>query len=308
MIPTVTNPLGIDYRQPLTLTALSAGSNVTLNATGLPVVSGLKYRTRSGSWQTYTPGTTVSLPAAGDYVQFWNTAGQLSTGNSNYAQFAMTGTIAARGNTMSLMNFSNVTRQYCFYNLFRDCTSLIYPPKLPATVLGNDCYAYMFFGCTSLITAPELPAETLAGECYIFMFAGCTSLAAPPELPALEMKQSCYQNMFVRCTSLTTAPVLPSTTLARYCYDGMLEFCTALTKAPDLPAVNLADYCYRYMFYGCSHLAEINVGFTDWSSAVQTTDYWVAGVPASGTFSKPSALSEEYGANRIPTGWTIINK
>ena len=47
MIPTVINPLGIDYRQPLTLTALSANSSVKLTATGSPTVSGLKYRTWS---------------------------------------------------------------------------------------------------------------------------------------------------------------------------------------------------------------------------------------------------------------------
>ena len=308
MIPTVTNPLGTDYRQPLTLTALSAGSSVTLNATGSPVVSGLKYRTRSGSWQTYTPGTTVPLSAVGDYVQFWNTADQLSTGNSNYAQFAMTGTIAARGNTMSLMNFSKVTSQYCFISLFKNCSSLTRSPELPVSALATECYREMFSGCTSLTTAPSLQATTLANYCYFRMLEGCSSLTTAPDLPATTLAQYCYYAMFNGCTSLTTAPSLPATTLATNCYSWMFINCTSLTTAPELPAAILAPSCYYGMFNGCTSLTSMNVNFTDWNSSNNSTINWVSGVSASGTFSKPSALSEEYGANRIPSGWTIINK
>ena len=64
----------------------------------------------------------------------------------------------------------------CFENLFRDCTSLVNPPQLPATVLANRCYSGMFYGCTSLTTAPVLPATTLADDCYSHMFRECTSL------------------------------------------------------------------------------------------------------------------------------------
>ena len=161
MIPTVTNPLGIDYRQPLTLKALSAGSSVTLNATGSPVVSGLKYRTRAGGWQTYTPGTTVSLQSAGDYVQFWNTAGQLSSNYGNYAKFVMTGSIAGSGNVMSMLNFSDTVPAFGLYSLFSGCGVLVSAPKITAKTIGNFGCRDMYTNCTSLVSASELPASQL---------------------------------------------------------------------------------------------------------------------------------------------------
>lgn len=64
----------------------------------------------------------------------------------------------------------------CFKEMFRGCTSLIAPPKLPATTLANYCYYNMFRECTSLTTAPELPATVLMGSCYYGMFYGCSNL------------------------------------------------------------------------------------------------------------------------------------
>ena len=60
--------------------------------------------------------------------------------------------------------------------MFRDCTSLVNAPQLPATTMIEGCYEYMFQGCTSLTQAPELPATSLVQSCYIYMFKGCTSL------------------------------------------------------------------------------------------------------------------------------------
>jgi hypothetical protein len=104
-------------------------------------------------------------------------------------------------------------------------------------------------------------------------------------------------DMFDGCSSLTTAPALPATTLATGCYRGMFYNCTSLTTAPALPATTLATACYRAMFYNCSKLSSIEVSFTSWGA--QTLD-WVSSVASSGTFTKPSALAEEYGTSRIP--------
>ena len=60
--------------------------------------------------------------------------------------------------------------------MFKDCTSLVTAPVLPATTLAIGCYYSMFRGCTSLVTAPVLPATTLAIGCYMYMFWGCSSL------------------------------------------------------------------------------------------------------------------------------------
>ena len=83
---------------------------------------------------------------------------------------------------MSLLYEDNFEEQltipgeYCYYQMFRDCTALTTAPELPATTLANYCYRYMFRDCTSLTTAPELPATTLTILCYEYMFNGCTKL------------------------------------------------------------------------------------------------------------------------------------
>ena len=115
----------------------------------------------------------------------------------------------------------------------------------------------------------------------------------------------CYISMFSGCTGLTSAPELPATTLATNCYRSMFEGCTGLTSAPELPATTLASNCYQYMFSGCTNLSLIKVSLTAWGGS-QTTS-WVSGVSPTGTFYKPSSLPEEYGENKIPTGWTVVN-
>ena len=118
------------------------------------------------------------------------------------------------------------------------------------------------------------------------------------------LAENCYNGMFSGCTGLTSAPELPATTLAVGCYNSMFYGCTGLTSAPELPATKLAPSCYINMFYGCTKLSLIKVHFTAWGSQ---TSKWVSNVASTGTFYKPRALPEEYGANNIPTGWTVVN-
>ena len=114
----------------------------------------------------------------------------------------------------------------------------------------------------------------------------------------------CYNRMFSGCTGLTRAPELPATTLAASCYNRMFSGCTGLTSAPELPATTLGNFCYQFMFNGCTGISLIKAHFTAWGTQ---TNKWVGNVPSTGTFYKPSALPVEYGENRIPTGWTVMN-
>ena len=62
--------------------------------------------------------------------------------------------------------------------MFYGCINLLYAPKaLSITSFsgGYEC-AQMFRNCTSLVNAPELPATILNGYCYQNTFYGCTSL------------------------------------------------------------------------------------------------------------------------------------
>lgn len=100
--------------------------------------------------------------------------------------------------------------------MFHSCTSLKYPPLLPAPVI-DYCYSHMFQECTSLITAPELTATTLAEYCYWYMFTGCTSLTIAPTLPATTLAYGCYHSMFYGCTSLNYIKMLATDINASDC-------------------------------------------------------------------------------------------
>ena len=195
---------------------------------------------------------------------------------------------------------------YCYSNMFMRCSSLIYPPELPAPILSDNCYEWMFWGCTSLVNAPVLSSTSLAPYCYQGMFAGCTSLVNAPVLSATTLTSDCYYSMFEGCTSLVEAPVLPATTLAPYCYAYMFGGCTSLTEAPVLPAITLVESCYTYMFHDCEKLNYIKILAID--RALNDIYNWVHNVAPTGTFVKNA--STEYlidNDSGIPIGWTIIN-
>ena len=208
-------PIMPDY---LCFTAVEAGSKVQMLIYGSlsDLVETLEASTDGGkTWEplTFTYGTaTITLTNVGDKVYFRRKEKACSFSDSfNYAQFAMTGKIAASGNIMSLIDptceETEIPCEDCFVELFHSCSSLTAAPALPATSLKKNCYGSMFMECTSLTTAPELPAMNLAENCYNFMFYYCTSLTAAPELPATNLATSCYRNMFKGCSSLNSITV-----------------------------------------------------------------------------------------------------
>ena len=320
----------------LCFTAEAANSSVQLTAVGtLPAVTFVK--SFDGiNWEAYAVGEVIDLPSTGDLVYLAaGEGGNESFGSSTtaYHKFVINGLVAASGDITSLRRFDlqqTTLADYCYNSMFRGCTGLTSAPELPATTLANYCYSSMFLGCTGLTSAPELPATTLANYCYSSMFRGCTGLTSAPELPVTTLVPNCYNSMFWDCTGLTSAPELPATTLASSCYSSMFIGCTGLTSAPELPATTLADYCYNAMFFkcagltsapelpattlatncyasmfkSCTDLSLIKVNFTAWGDQ---TNIWVENVKSTGTFYKPSTLPEEFGTDRIPTGWTVVN-
>ena len=237
----------------------TGNSTVALAQAGTAPNVDLKYSLNDGLTWTQWDKSAISL-GNGDSVCFKGQNTQFATTADDYNKFVMTGSIAASGNIMSIIddgacNTTTIPADYCFAKLFLDCSSLTAAPELPATTLDDYCYEEMFHG-TSLTAAPELPATTLASYCYNRMFHG-TSLTAAPELPATTLAKACYQGMFFSCGGLTTAPTLPATTLAMDCYRWMFRSCTSLTTAPALGATTLAENCYYSMFEGCTSIEDV---------------------------------------------------
>ena len=213
-------------------------------------------------------------------------------------------TVVASGGLQGLFSGTKVTDNDLERLLPKNDNGRYY---LPVTTLANYCYQEMFQNCTSLTTAPELPATTLADSCYSVMFYGCTSLTTAPVLPATTLKTYCYYYMFGNCTSLTAAPALPATTLVDSCYSYMFRGCTSLTTAPELPATTLKFMCYYGMFSNCTSLNYIKCLATD-ISARYCTNSWVSGVASTGTFIKAAGMeSWTTGTSGIPEGWSVLD-
>ena len=318
----------------LTLTATSDNSSVKLVKYG---TLSNKFEVNVGNgWEEYAFDTVIPLKA-GQSCKWRCPERPTMQSGSNYVKFVMTGTIEASGNCNSMLSsyFENLTslseNDWAFFRLFKECTSLVKAPilpattlapscyasmfygcnslkeapSLPATVLTSGCYSNMFYGCTSLVNAPGLPATHLASNCCESMFYGCASLVNAPELPATTLADDCYRTMFIRCTSLVNAPELPATTLASSCYYSMFKECTSLVKAPSLPAKTLVDRCYYSMFYGCKALTEVRVYATTETDTNALT-YWLTNVAATGDFyCDPNATifptDSSFG---IPLNWT----
>lgn len=249
----------IDY-----LTFTSIGNNeLSLQKTGYYIGDylNLKYRINGGTWIDYTVGEGITL-SDGDRVSF--KAGEViyryAYNNTNHYYFTNNGSgkIAASGNIMSLLDSYceslTITEDHCFTGLFKDFTSLVSAPELPATSLNSYCYSEMFSGCTSLETVPDLPATVLAPFCYMDMFNGCTGLVSAPAILATTQARSACSGMFSNCTSLENLSDLLADKLENYCYSGMFSGCTNLKKAPGIFAEQMKESCCFDMFYGCSSL------------------------------------------------------
>lgn len=205
----------------------------------------------------------------------------------------------------SQLNMPSKVESYGLQNLFKGCSSLKYPPKMPKKKVGfYGCYG-MFEGCTSLLEAPELPATSVDSGAYGYMFLKCTSLKQAPDLPAISLSTECYKGMFHSCTSLVKAmDILPATRITSSdAYNYMFYGCTSLEVAPVLPAKEIYYNCYAGMFYECSKLNYVKALFT---SGIGCCEDWLYGVSSSGTFVKNAAATwDVVGESGVPEGWTV---
>lgn len=114
-----------------------------------------------------------------------------------------------------------------------------------------------------------------------------------------------YTLMFAKCTNLLYAPKALSIERFGSGYEcaAMFQGCTSLLTAPELPATTLSQYCYRYMFQGCTSLKAIRCRAK--VKSTYSTQLWLEGVSASGTFYGHSTYGWSSGASGIPTTWTF---
>lgn len=242
-----------DNETPLTIEAKEAATVSFKNPNGYT----FGYSVNNGPIE-WTSNVSVKLLAGGKMELYGNIKAYGKSSESMCTKISFDGDCYVYGNVMSLIKaegfetltklesahtFANLFRGnthllnhplrslvlpamelpiYCYYSMFRGCSSMTRPPKLPAIKLDTWCYAYMFFGCSSLMDAPELPATTLAESCYSGMFSGCKTIVAAPLLLAEVLKPNCYERMFDGCSNLTAVTCLAVDHTAQDCTDEWL--------------------------------------------------------------------------------------
>lgn len=191
----------------------------------------IEYSIDGGVWTALASEANTPTVGAGHNIR-WR--GELTpstvSGSQGIGTFSASGLYDAMGNTMSLLYGDNyighttLGGSYTFFALWRNDTHIYRANRmvLPATSLVQYCYSNMFRECTSLTTAPELPATILASNCYISMFMRCTSLTTVPELSAKTLVTRCYYQMFYGCTSLNYVKCLATNKSATDCTTNWL--------------------------------------------------------------------------------------
>ena len=196
---------------------------------------------------TTTTGITATIPANGKLylkasVNNWGTS-------SYYNKISVDKNFNAGGNILSLIwgdSFSGQTNvksyDYALRNLFYQASIVSAENLVLPSRTYNYCYQAMFAGST-LVTPPKLPATTLTPYCYLNMFSNCRSLTTAPEISATTLANYCCSGMFQTCTSLTTSPVLNARTLVQCCYNNMFSECSSLNSITTYANSISANYC-----------------------------------------------------------------
>ena len=135
----------------------------------------------------YVYGNIMSLVSSTDYANVTTFNGRFSglfSGNDHLKNYPIDNEKQSEEGANNrplkqlLLPATDLTEKYCYSEMFKNCTSLVEPPELPAKTLPEWCYFSMFEGCTSLKKTPELRAKKLVEGCYNYMFCGCSKLSS----------------------------------------------------------------------------------------------------------------------------------
>ncbi len=169
----------------LKFTALANNSSVRFfwYAQNDPYDTRIEYRINGGQWTQKSESNTnpISL-SQGDVMEvrkYGDPIPALCKSNDNTARIQFTGSIAASGNVMSLIDKTCTQLTcgaYCFNYLFYNQSALVTPPYLPAVSLGSYAYQRMFSQCRNLVEAPYLPSEYSDWSTYRYIFSRDISL------------------------------------------------------------------------------------------------------------------------------------
>ena len=279
----------VEPLNPMTLTALAAGSTVGYSLAGswgtsrvFPVI---EYSTDGGStWSVMVKDTPITLANIGDSIQLRSSTGDnFAYTSSVYTKITGTGQLKLSGNLLSMQQdfaYHQKFTSYGFMGLFRANTAIVDASEfIPRVQALSKTYSlgYLFYGCTSLVTGCQIPDNYVdpnglssVGSCYYDFFYGCSSMTSGPDrLPCKYATKSMYYNMFYNCTALQKAPEIDVEFVevaanSASAFNGMFYGCAALVEPPSVIKLKiLGSSCCSAMFQKCTSLAVAPVWILD---------------------------------------------
>ena len=262
------------------ITSLADGNELTFSTCLMGIFAdNIEYSLHSQEdWEQLTADTVINLDEQ-ETVYFRNYTGVVNTADGSQL-LGVTDKFNAGGNIVHLFYPGKSKVPDTGLSSFFSGLPIVSAENLnlSAKKLGVAAYAMMFANCTNLITPPVLPATILSERCYDAMFERCSSLAFAPELPAVNLAYQCYLSMFVDCYSLTATPVLPATILSERCYESMFSGCEELQQITCLAENISADACTEDWLTGVPKSGKFikAANMEDWSDGAN-------GIPAGWT-------------------------
>ena len=188
--------------------AVNAGDRVMLKGNINPIAS-----------ENYLESGVGNITATGRFNAMGNPnsliSGDSFTAITSYGskRYAL-GELFRESTIVSAYNLSLPTQgltEKCYRAMFYYSTTLVTAPSvLPALTTTTYSYNGMFNGCSSLVNPPEIKATTMGQSCCWSMFRDCISLETAPELLAANLNSYCYGQMFSGCTSLNYIKMMGS--------------------------------------------------------------------------------------------------
>jgi hypothetical protein len=136
-------------------TAIADNSSIRMVYGGTLVgcIPNLQYSYDGQSWKKLEEGTNYNVEKGQTIYMRGHNPDGVSIRFDGYSYFDMKGSFEGSGDIMTLVDSTGATTtapDYCFYRLFRNCTSLTKAPRLTATTVNYQAYVSMFSGCTNL--------------------------------------------------------------------------------------------------------------------------------------------------------------
>lgn len=243
-----------------------------------------EYSFDDAHWLPYTIGENLPLSYNGRIYFRGNERTYSSQDSNNYIYFICDGKqYVIGGNINSLITenknkYKSIlyddTHKYLCYNMFAGNQGLFDASKLKLPGVAVDyCYNQMFKNCTGLVGLPALPSLSLGKSCYESMFDCCTSVTDPMSvLPASnfinDTSVDSYKCMFHACTSLLKTPkiLLRDITDHKTC-QGMFTGCNSLNEIHCYTTAQNENDCLGMFastptenvnFYGTNSVGEYN--------------------------------------------------